>query len=213
MRAICCFTHLTGAEGWDDPQYSVKKFVDAIKQRRINGYGWIQVAGKLKRRLEQRNATMAFDWFGEMSADILKNQSLNGRPILVPFPDSKCTVGTARPSKTKLLANAVARHFPADVADILRFDIEMASANTEQGTRDAAEIYGHLQTIAKVAKDRPHVLIDDVLTTGGHLQAGAAELRRCGGDVLLAICGVWAHRYPVEDPFARVELNLEDLEF
>ncbi len=209
LRTACCFTHLTSEQGWQDPQYCVKKFVDALKDRPINRYAYIPVGTGPKRLLQQSNAQEAVMWFGEMAAEIMTKELFSDTPVLVPFPSSKCDKKT-QISKTRRLASAVAFRFEATVADVLRFDEPQLSANSEGGSRDPAVIYSHLRLIGPVIEGRPYVLIDDVLTSGGHLRAGAALLRKYGADVVLAICGVDANQEPQADPFQRVWYELED---
>lgn len=214
MLVHCCFTHRKIPPPYtNDPEHCVNKFRDALKGDPINMHAWIPVVGRGKRRLQQSNAAEAFEWFGEMAAELLQKEKITGSPIFVPFPDSKCTVKAGRASKTKRLADAVAKHYGGDVADILRFAKEMRSSHSEGGTRDAEEIYNELQTIGAVDKKRPYIIIDDVLTTGGHMQAGVAELRNQGAKVVLAVCALKAEQAAVADPFARVVIDLPDVTF
>lgn len=204
LRAVCCFSHLTDIDAnWQDPHFCVKKFVDALKGRQINKHAFIPVGSGPKRRLEQSNAANAIDWFGEMAAEVLENEGIGDRPILMPIPSSKCDL-KVKVSKTRRLAEAVCARFDADVLDVLRFDKPQRSANGEGGTRDAEELYGHLRLLGPLTKQRPYVLIDDVVTSGGHLRAAKSFLRSRGVNVVLAIGGVSADREPSGNPFARV---------
>src|SRR5262245_38499972 len=108
LQAACCFTHLTSTEyPWYDAHFCVKKFVDALKSKTIKGSAWIPVTSDTQRRkLEQANATDAVEWFGEMAAEILAAQNLQPKPVLVPYPSSKCTPSVAV-SKTRRLAEAI----------------------------------------------------------------------------------------------------------
>lgn len=212
LRAVCCFSHLTDRDAYSiDPHFCVKKFVDALKGRTIKKWASIPVGKGPKRLLEQANAKDAVDWFGEMAADILRNEAIRGRPVLVPFPSSKCDTTIAE-SKTKRLANAIAARFQADVADIIRFDAPQPSAHEEGGTRDPEEIYQHLRLQGRILKGRPYILVDDVLTSGGHIRAAAALLAKHGARVVLVIGGVSADREPADVPFDRVERELDDFE-
>jgi hypothetical protein len=241
IRAKCCFTYLTRTDCvWRDPNYSVKKFIDAIKGRPISDYAYLRIrSGEPLQQLEQANAGDAVQWFGEMAAELVFDEQLV-HPILVPFPNSRCTLDRPEPPRTMLLAAAIARHLVghdaatpaarttvarasaastafgnpfvgcATVADVLRFDRAVASAHTEGGAREPAGIYRQLRLIGSIDVSRPYVLVDDVLASGGHLRAGAAFLRAHGADVQLAVCAVSAEAEPVADPFARVCRELPD---
>ena len=212
LRAVCCFAHLTTRKArWSDSHYSVKKFVDALKERPIQKWADIPVGDGPRRRLAQLNASEAAEWFGEMAAELLQRESFEGRPVLVPIPSSKCDTSVLV-SKTSRLAEAVAARFGAAVHDIVRFDEPQPSASGEGGDRDVAEIYWHLRLMGPVRVDRPHVLIDDVVTSGSHLMAAAALLRKHGAKVVLAVCGVSADWMPNPTPFARVWRVLPDFD-
>jgi predicted amidophosphoribosyltransferase len=211
LRVACCFSLLTGPDGWQDSHHCVKQFVDALKGRRLIGYAYVQVSASApRRRLEQANASNAIEWFGEMSAGILAGEPDAADPVLVPIPDSRCVVGSPR-SRTWTLADAIRRHTPgAEVLDVIRFDSVMHSAHANQGARDAQSLYLHMRLQKPVRAGRPYVLVDDVVTTGGHMQAAAAVLRQHGAEVVVAICAASADRTPRVDPFACVTRHLGD---
>ena len=211
LHAICCITHMTTTEyPWHDAHFCVKKFVDALKSKVIKGSALIPVSREgEKRKLEQANATDAVEWFGEMAAEVLNAQNLQAKPVLVPYPSSKCTPAVTV-SKTRRLAHAIARRCEAEVSDIIRYRNPQPSARAEQGTRNIARIYTELVLTGPVHRDRPYVVVDDVLATGQHARAGAAILTKNGASVVLVLCGVRSNNEPVKDHFSRVRLELEE---
>jgi len=65
LRVLCCFSHLTGPDGWQDPHHSVNQFVNAVKGRRLTGYAYVRLFPHApRRRLDAMNAHEAIDWFG-----------------------------------------------------------------------------------------------------------------------------------------------------
>jgi len=212
-RAKCCYTHLIRKDrAWREADYSIKKFVDAIKGRPIRDYAHLRVLpDEPLRQLEQANAVEAFEWFGEMAAELIRDEGL-ARPVLIPFPDSKCSVSSVEPPRTLRLATAVERYLGATVADLIRFSRGCRSAHAEGGTREPAEIYGHLRLIGPFERGRPYVLIDDVLASGGHARAAVAFLRAHDADVRLVVCAVSAESEPATHPFGRVDRTLSEFD-
>jgi adenine/guanine phosphoribosyltransferase-like PRPP-binding protein len=208
LKVVCCFSHRTSVDTtWTDEQHSVNQFVDAIKDRPIKGYGHVQLHGEsTKREISSATRAQATGWFGQMAAQILNDHRVV-RAILVPLPNSDCAVGVPA-SRTAALASAVASSSDAVVADILRWDQVWPSASEQGGTRDPAILYRRLTLVGRI-QPGPCVLIDDVLTSGGHLRAAAHVLASLGADVVLAICAARADQEPTSHPF---EMRIEEYE-
>jgi predicted amidophosphoribosyltransferase len=132
--------------------------------------------------------------------------------VLVPFPSSKADLAFSNTNRTTTLANAIGAEYGhgVTVCDVLRFDQPIPSANEQGGTREAEILYEHLRLTGSV-KDQRVVMIDDVLTSGGHLRAGVAKLLTDGhaSEVMMAICAGRADQAQVADPFA---IRHEDIE-
>jgi hypothetical protein len=205
LRTISLFTYRTKGAGWTSEQLGVLRFVNALKRRDLDGTADVLIrAGQPKRRLEAQNASEAFDWFAEMVVPVLREELATTRVVLVPIPDCGCTEEVAE-SRTSALAIAVARRAGAVVvSDMLRWRRRMPSAGSGQGSRDPVSIYQNLRLRSGWSPvSRPYVLIDDVVTTGGHLRACAAFLDNHGGRVERAICAARSDQYPPDDPFQR----------
>jgi len=71
---------------------------------------------------------------------------------------------------------------------------------SEGGPRHARQLYPHLVAEASLTNG-PRVLLDDVLTLGGHLKASAAKLRERGHDPQFAICCGRTMHEQLENPF------------
>jgi hypothetical protein len=190
---------------------SVNQFVDAIKGDPVKGYGHVEVKKPYRRKINQDNNGQAAVWFGEMAAGLLASEPFTN-PILVPFPNSKCAIGTPV-SRTKVLADSIVKAgYTAEIADILRFTEALPSANRENGSRDPKVIYPKLVIVGTIRKLRTYVVVDDVLTSGGHVRAGVTALKKAGANVRLVVCAVSAEQTPSPAPFERVRRELEDFE-
>ena len=205
IRVVSCYTYRTSIDSpWTDAQHSVNQFVDAIKERDVRGYGLVLVNGTLpKRCISAANAHQAREWFGEMGSRVLDEAGFAGPIILIPVPNSECTTEVEH-SRIATLAHEIRERseLVQGVADVLRWDEPMPSASQEQGPRDPAELYPHLELRGTLRhRQRTHVLVDDVLTTGGHLRACAAFLASRGVVAGFAVCAARSDPAPQVNPF------------
>ena len=142
----------------------------------------------------------------------MQGQFPNGPVVLVPVPNSTAVHGSSPDFATALLARRVADAVGSrvKVATELWWDQEMQRAH-EGGPRFAEHVFPHL-VAGKLPVRGPRVLLDDVLTSGGHLRASAAKLREMGHDPEFAICcGRTAHEQ-LENPFVVPVVELPDFD-
>lgn len=176
-------------------------FIKALKDKHFNGYAQVPVCGGLH-RLTDDNASEAVQWFGKMAVAYLLEKKIKGPFVIIPVPNSSSLVDSTAKPRTRKLARAIAEQLAKGdhiVLDCLRFRKNQGSANSEGGPREAARIYKNLTTLRgdiaefqRRVEDRENyyvLLVDDVITSGGHLRACAARLKKIGLEVDLIICG------------------------
>ena len=210
LRVYCFCTYLTDIGGeWRGKDHDAHDFIHALKGRQFSGYAQIPVSGRSE-RLDNTNLDQAVAWFGVMVADYLKKEDIRNPSLLVPVPNSASVVNAGSP-RTTGLARAIAKKLTSasQVADVLRFKEKMPSANQQGGPRDPEELYRRLVVTGDI-QNSPYALVDDVLTSGGHLKACAAQLRRAGAKVSMAFCAGRASNEQPNDPFAVVVKMLDD---
>jgi hypothetical protein len=207
-------TYLTTTDDvvWRPDDYNARDFVLAIKGKEITGYAFVRCRGSW-RRFDNTNSQDVVGWFGEMVAEYAERQPLPHSCVLVPIPGSQVDVRFQGTPRVTVLAQAVAAALPLSppIRDVLRWDSPIVSSRLMAGTRDVAELYRRLRLIGTVESERV-VLVDDVLTLGGHFRACAVKLRAERADVLLGLCAARADQIQAKDPFAARCEVLSDFE-
>ena len=212
LKVVTFAEYLTAGER-SAGHWNAFKFIRAIKGMEFTGYAWVPVVGK-KRKLTEATAHLAKKWFAEMAAAHLASRRGLPQPLgFVPIPSSRTTAGSSGSFTALELALLLVKQYgrKSRLEDVLRWSRPMASAHRGSGERDPAALYPYLElTMSPSTSDL--VMIDDVVTTGGHLQAAAGRLRADGATVLGALCAgrtVWE---PGADAFAVQGVEYEDWE-
>lgn len=210
IDVVAFVSYLNGQLDYRPQDYPAKKFVDALKGRPVNMYADLPNATRAGFwRLTQASATKAMPWFVDRAAAFLSGRPDLQDAVFVPMPSSRCVIG--RPMETDLsvasLLLAARCRQKALLLEALRWDMVMQPAH-RGGPRSAAKLYPHLRAVAKIPSDRPIVLVDDVYTAGGHVQAATAKLEAAGGIVVLAVVAArMVYDYPA-DPFGVVQFDV-----
>jgi hypothetical protein len=198
---------------WTDRDHAASKFIKALKEQPVSGWAYVPV-GKDHVRLDAANAAGAPDIFARQAAHGMTWEDV-GALMLVPIPDSRCTVRATDPPRTIKMAAALLRcieSVDAIVADLLRWSEAMTPAHVGLGMRDAEDLFRRLRLRGPVPPNRRVVLIDDVMASGSHLRAAAAFLESQGATIVSAICAARADDSPViGDAFAIRTITLESL--
>jgi hypothetical protein len=213
LQAICFCRYLVEiGSGWRSDDFNAHDFVHAIKDHDIRGYAYVPLRGEWQ-RFDNSNRQVVVEWFGTMVADYFRGERLRITPPLaafVPIPGSRFDTSCRDYPRTTALAEAVARALGhAAVEDIFRWKTVMPSANAFGGTRDPHALFENLSML-RPSSHSEVVLLDDVLTSGGHIQACAARLREVGVDVTRAVCAACSSTIRPAAPFEPHVVEIPD---
>lgn len=194
-------------EAWKTADWDAFKLVQALKGKPIKGYATLKKANGKWIRIEAGACEPAFELFGEWAVTRLQGLGLSGG-LLVPIPSSDClAIGTD--AKGQKLAAAIASRVEGFVVgDALHWAEQLPKA-ADGGPRDVATLYRNVRVRTSLPKV-PIVLIDDVVSTGGHLIACAKAMRYFGYTVEHAICAAQTlNTHPEGDMFSIETRDLE----
>lgn len=212
LRVISFCYYLTDVScSWRGRDFDAHDFVKASKGHPPNGYAQIPILGKIH-RIDNTNLNLSADLFAELVGEYLQKNPLGSPLRLIPVPNSGSVAPDSAP-QTAALAHAIAKKLRngATVVDCLRWKIRLPSASAAGGTRDSRQLYQNLVHTAPIGNG-PYILVDDVLTSGGHLSACAAYLRGKGATVTEAFCVGRTTQAQPNRPFDTIEDMLEDYE-
>lgn len=192
--------------------YASLMVVKAVKGRPPGGRTTILNFGEDSYTFGPRTPGPAVDLWTDWAVDRLTGIVPKGPAVLVPVPNRNAVVGGSRDFPTARLAQRIAKTAPSRIkaATELWWDQEMQPAS-EGGPRFAHQLYPHLRA-RRSSIDGPRVLLDDVMTSGGHLKACAAKLREIGHNPEFAICCGRTCHEQLEDPFVVPVVELQDFD-
>lgn len=194
---------------WRPADFDVRNLVKSLKGEPFKGYSDIRFSGK-RYRITAADSSPAYElWSRWAAAGLVK--LYQGKTIVVPVPASD-QVKYAQDTCPVRMANKVAALMPQRVVvgNFLRHKVRQPKAHTEGGTRDPDLIQTTLECRVTPADTKlPIVLVDDVMTTGGHLIAAARLLRESGVNVEHVLVAGRAKREAVENPY---KVPPEDIE-
>ena len=163
----------------------VHEVLDAVKGRGVKS--------------NSRLAGESMEWLAKTVSLILDMQRLSGPLLLIPVPDSHCTLPTEVP-RTRRLAEVVSTHASGSVIfDALRWRRAMRPSH-RGGTRDPEDLNHNLVLLGPIPLGTP-VIVDDVVTTGNHIRAAAAKITSANIHCGLALCAIRITCVPVDTPF------------
>jgi predicted amidophosphoribosyltransferase len=156
--------------------YKSTHLVKAVKGLELNpkAYTWVMIDGT-NCKIVESNKDRAIKWFANWAAE--KIAALGGQPkVLIPIPSSKTVVTSPEDFRTFKIAQEIAARVPnATATSLLRFVEPRPSSREEGGSRDPKILYQNM-TLTKTLPPGQIILIDDIMTSGGHLIAASWEL-------------------------------------
>lgn len=175
--AFVGYASYDGVHDWNDAEHVAHKFIQILKGEPANGYARLPTGGGNTVKITSANPDAAFRVWGQW-ASARAAEAHPGGAVLIPIPSSSC-LAIGQDAKGRALAEAVARYSPGfDVLDALHWNRELLKAS-KGGPRDVPTLFENLRVLVDLPK-RPAILIDDVVTGGGHAIACAQGLRRYG---------------------------------
>lgn len=196
---------------WGQSEYDAMKLVQALKGRPINGYATLRKVSGQWVTFTSEKPQPAFDLWGEWAAAKAKQLMPEGG-LLVPVPSSDCLKLGGDP-KGRALVEAITRFAPEfEIAEALCWG-QKFQKSSEGGPRDPDVLFGNIRVSKRFPKKKV-ILIDDVVTGGGHLIASARAMRWAEHEVPYAICvGYTVHAPPVDGMFSIPAWDIEAIQF
>ncbi|TWI58287.1 hypothetical protein IQ16_08193 [Bradyrhizobium huanghuaihaiense] len=182
--------------------YDSTHLVKAVKGLELhpNAYTWVPIDGT-NTKIVNANKDLAIKWFASWAA--AKIVQLGNQPkILIPIPSSKTIIASTEDFRTYKIAQEIAARVPnATTTSVLRFIEARPSSREDGGSRDPNVLYPNMALTGAVPLGQI-ILVDDVMTSGGHFIAASWKLADLGRAPALAIACGRSLDAAIDDPFA-----------
>jgi len=209
LKVVWVCPYLTAVEGviWRPFDHQATKMVKALKGIPFNGYFETGPQGA-RRRFDNFTALEFHPAIHQIMARAILGRT-RGPVTLVPIPNSRVTFVDHPDFKTRALADGIVGFGEGRLTCVphLVFQEEQTSSHSGGGSRDP----NYLEEAYRV-EDHPKgqiVLVDDVLTTGGHLIAAYWKLCDLGCSIPLS--SAWGRTVDVQRE-AKFQLVEEELD-
>jgi hypothetical protein len=194
--------------------YDGHVFVSALKGRPFGNWARVRAPDGTWKQIDPQHPEVASEIFTAWAMQRILAR-WKGPICLVPVPNKSALVSALGQSfPTLILAEQLAKRFNLPdkvyVQPALRWQRTLKKAS-EGGPRQAWELYPELMRMP-VPRGTPGriVLVDDVCTGGGHLQACAAKLTAAGCVADYAACGAKTFYQQQPEPFSLHTITLPD---
>ncbi len=211
IHAICGYPGNSAAwqKKWEPVHFQARNLVKGVKREAFGGYSeWVaQPSGRRLRQVaNEAGNKLALSVASAKLAKMMDDAGIIDA-YLVPVPSSQTIAPGGDFTGARLVAAIHARRPGLVPAPILHFDKVQPRAHDGNGERRWQMIMPHLRSGAFAPKSKV-VLVDDVMTSGGHLRACARFLADQGVHVVDAfVIGrtVW------ERPIDMFKIPLENM--
>lgn len=202
----CCAYLATIDVDWRDEDYASRFVTLAVKNdNRLKGRARIPFPDGA-RTVTVANKIEAVRYFVGWASAKLAELDIE-RPVIIPIPGHSITPAATN-FRNGALAAGIANIVPnAIAAPILRFREPVEKAQ-KGGPRGSLQLSSHMVLVGGIP-DGDIVLMDDVVSSGGHMRAARRIIETNNRQVTCALtCGRTVHQL-VDDPF---NLNPEELD-
>ena len=184
LKVVSLCSYLTETSiHWRPEDYSALKMVKALKGDELNGYFDAIVSGTRK----QFNSANIDEFVKLIPKAMCKTilAEINGNATIVPIPNSGITDPRQQGFKTLGLAEDIARHSGGRLTAIPALVFKKQQQKSRDGGPRSPY---HFESEYKIARDvsGPIVLVDDVVTGGGHLIGACWKLKNHKRNIVLA---------------------------
>jgi hypothetical protein len=209
VHAFCGYPSYSGTgAGWKPDDYDALTVVRAVKGQDLKkGYAKIKSLTGAVVTVDAARRGNAKALFGAWAAARLVKLGVQAG-WLIPIPSSDClALDTDR--KGMELARAVEVRAAGMKAESALCWTEQLTKAAEGGPRDVATLFPNLRIWTQFPEG-PVVLVDDVVTSGGHALACAKLLREYGHEVEHVLCVAHTvHERPAKGMFSIAPYDLE----